>query len=73
MNQKLSGMIKKELYHIIRDKQTLAITILLPVIMLLLYGYALTLDLSDVKTRIIDNDKTPVSRNFTTKFKAARN
>lgn len=72
MNQKLSGMIKKEIYHIIRDKQTLAITILLPVIMLLLYGYALTLDLSDVKTRIIDNDKTPVSRNFTTKFKAAK-
>ena len=72
MNRKLTGMIRKEIFHILRDKQTLMITILLPVIMLLLYGYALTLDLKDINTRIIDYDKTQISRNFSTKFKAAK-
>jgi ABC-2 type transport system permease protein len=71
MNQRIKGMIKKEFMHILRDYQTLIITLLMPVTMLLLYGYALTLDLKDIKTGIIDYDRTPQSRDLSTKFKAS--
>ena len=68
MNIRLKGMIRKEFYHIFRDKQTLLIILSLPVLMMLLYGYAISLDLRDVETRIIDFDQTQVSRDFANRF-----
>ena len=64
-------MIKKEYYHIFRDYMTLIITILMPMLMLLLYGYALTLDLKDIPTGIIDYDNTPTSKDFIKTFEAS--
>ena len=68
MNIRLKGMIRKEFFHILRDKQTLLIILSLPVLMMLLYGYAISLDLRDVETRIIDFDQTQVSRDFANRF-----
>ena len=39
----------KEFLHIVRDPQTLAIVILMPVIMMFLYGYALNSDIHDAQ------------------------
>lgn len=44
---RLSALVRKEARHILRDSQTLAIVVLMPVVMMFLYGYALTLDVSD--------------------------
>ena len=64
MNKTLLSIIQKEFRHIVRDKQTLTILFLMPVLMLFLYGYAITLEMKNIKTVIVDLSKTPQSRSF---------
>jgi ABC-2 type transport system permease protein len=51
---RILAVMRKEVRHILRDAQTLAIVIAMPVIMMFLYGYALTLDIRDLPTLIED-------------------
>ena len=44
----------KELHHITRDARSLAMALAMPVMMLLLYGYALSLDVDHIRTVIYD-------------------
>ena len=48
----------KELHHITRDARSLAMALAMPVMMLLLYGYALSLDVDHIQTVIYDQDGT---------------
>lgn len=68
MNQILRSIAKKEFTHIWRDPQTLAIIIAMPIIMLFLYGYAITLEMRNIETAIVDLSKTPESRALTEKI-----
>ena len=43
-----------------------------PVMMLLLYGYALSLDVDRVPTMIYDQDQTPASRELIRQFQGSR-
>ena len=62
----------KELHHITRDSRSLALALLMPVMMLLLYGYALSLDVDHIQTMIYDQDGTDASRNLTRQFQGSR-
>lgn len=59
---RIRAVVSKEIRHILRDPQTLAIVIAMPVIMMFLYGYALTLDIRDLAVAVEDNDDSPESR-----------
>ena len=50
----LSAFIVKELRHILRDRQTLAILLLLPLAQVVLFGYALRTDVNEVRVAIVD-------------------
>jgi ABC-2 type transport system permease protein len=50
----LRGFIVKEFRHILRDRQTLAILLLLPLAQVILFGYALRTDVRGVRTVIVD-------------------
>lgn len=50
----LAGLLRKELYHIARDRRTLAVLVLLPVVQVLLFGYAIRTDIQDVRVAVID-------------------
>ena len=65
MNNILISILKKEFRHIVRDPQTLMIILVLPVIMLFLYGYAITLEMKEIEMVIVDHSKTPQSRQYT--------
>ena len=39
----LGGLLRKEVYHILRDRRTLAVIVLMPVVQVVLYGYAIPL------------------------------
>ena len=52
----------KELKHIIRDWQTLTIILGMPVVMMFLYGYALTMDLKNVPVAVESPEITPEVR-----------
>ena len=63
--------VRKEIIHIIRDPQTLALVIIMPVMMLVLMGYAVSADIEDIPTAIVDYSKTDVSRRFIDRYWAS--
>ena len=69
---RLRAVANKELLHIVRDPLTLALALVIPMILLTLFGYALTLDVDDVPLIIWDQDETPASRDFLSAFSASR-
>ena len=50
----LLGLLRKEMYHILRDRRTLVVLVLLPVVQVLLFGYAIRTDIENVRVAIID-------------------
>jgi ABC-2 type transport system permease protein len=62
------AIFRKELIHIRRDPRSLILIILLPIIMLLIYGYALTFDVKHVATIIYDQEQSQITRDFIKKF-----
>jgi ABC-2 type transport system permease protein len=59
---------KKEFKHILRDPRSLIIAILMPILMTFLYGYAINLDIKNIKIAILDFDQTADSRELTSRF-----
>lgn len=59
---RVRAVMRKEFIHIFRDARTLAVVIVLPVLMLILYGYAINLDVRHLRTAILDEDRTSTSR-----------
>jgi ABC-2 type transport system permease protein len=50
----LAGFVQKEVRHVLRDRQTLAILLLLPLAQVLLFGYALRTDVREVRMVVVD-------------------
>jgi ABC-2 type transport system permease protein len=59
---------RKELHQIVRDRRTLSILLLAPVMFLLLYGYALNFDIKHVTLAVEDRDGTVASRALVAAF-----
>jgi ABC-2 type transport system permease protein len=65
---KIKFIAIKEMRHILRDSRSLTIAILMPILMTFLYGYAINLDIKNIKLAILDLDKTQASRELARKF-----
>jgi ABC-2 type transport system permease protein len=50
----LIGLLRKEAYHIRRDRRTLAVIILMPVVQVVLFGFAIRTDVENVRLAIVD-------------------
>ena len=50
----LWGLLRKEVYHILRDRRTLTVLVLLPVVEVILFGYSIRTDVRDVRLAIVD-------------------
>lgn len=55
------SFFKKEVYHITRDKLTLSIMLSLPMVLLLVLGYAISTDIKNVPFVVLDESKSTVS------------
>jgi ABC-2 type transport system permease protein len=64
MSKILTSIVRKEFMHIWRDPQTLMIILVWPVIMLLLFSYAITLEMRGIPTAVVDKSDTPASRHL---------
>jgi ABC-2 type transport system permease protein len=63
------AVFRKEAIHIRRDPFSLLQIILMPVILLLLYGYALTFDIKNVTLAIYDQENSQLSEDFINRFR----
>ena len=66
------AMARKEFIHIFRDPRSLGMGIAMPMIMLILFGYALTLDVDKVPVVIWDQNRSLVSRELVSRFLGSR-
>ncbi len=64
--QRIRSLIKKEFIQLKRDRTTLAMIIMLPIMQLLLFGYAINMDPKHLPTAIISRDNTFLSRSIVT-------
>lgn len=62
---------RKELLHIVRDRRTLVVMFIIPVVQLFLMGYAATTDIKRVRTVVLDFDRTPQSRELVETYRAS--
>ena len=58
------AIARKEIYHLIRDFRSLYLAFALPLLLILLFGYALSLDVDKVETVILDQEQTDLSRDL---------
>lgn len=62
------AVFKKEYLHIIRDPVSLALSFLMPALLLFLFGYAINFDIKDAKICVLDQDKSSYSRELIKNF-----
>ncbi|MDR7420252.1 MAG: ABC transporter permease [Armatimonadota bacterium] len=70
--RRLAAIIVKEFIQLVRDRRTLAMALLMPVIQLLLFGYAITTDVEHLPTIVLDQSRSRESRELIQRFTNSR-
>lgn len=62
--RRVAAIARKEMLHILRDPRSLAVAVAMPLVLVVLYGYALDMELKDLRVGILDLDRTVASRDL---------
>jgi ABC-2 type transport system permease protein len=68
MQARIIPIIRKEFIHIIRDPRTLVVMFVMPLMQLILLGYAATSDVRNIPLAVYDQDRSPQSRHLIDAF-----
>jgi ABC-2 type transport system permease protein len=66
--QRFIAVARKEFIHVVRDWRSLVLAIAIPMLLIALFGYALTMDLKNVPTAVWDQSRTAESRELLSLF-----
>jgi ABC-2 type transport system permease protein len=69
---RLRGLMRKEFYQILRDPSSIAIAFLLPVLLLLIFGYGVSLDAEHVPIALVVEQPSADTASFTGRFQQSR-
>jgi ABC-2 type transport system permease protein len=69
MKTLIVSIAKKEILHIIRDKRTMMLILFLPILQLIIFGYAASVDVKHLSTVIINHDGHYQSRELIANFR----
>jgi len=69
---RLRGLMRKECLQILRDPSSIAIAFLLPVVLLLLFGYGVSLDAEHVPVTLVVEQPSVATARFTSGFLGSR-
>jgi ABC-2 type transport system permease protein len=70
--RRIGAVARKEIIHVVRDWRSMSMAISIPLFQLILFGWALTLDVDRVPLAIWDQSNTPESREFVAEFASSR-
>ena len=70
MNQFFS-FVKKEFYHIWRDKRTMFILLGMPIVQIIIFGFALTNEVKNSEIAILDKSKDAATAQLISEIKAS--
>jgi ABC-2 type transport system permease protein len=68
---RLGAIARKEWIQLRRDKRSMILSFVLPLFLLLFFGYAITWDVSDIPIAVLDQDRTPESRALLEAFRSS--
>src|ERR1700677_2377219 len=71
MWQRLRCMIRKEFIQALRDPRMRAMLVMPPLIQLMIFGYAASLDVDNAKIAWMDQDRSPESRELLSEFEGS--
>jgi len=74
MNRLFYGLVpicRKEILHIVRDRGTLFFALLLPILQLFLFGFAIDTNIRQIPTAVFDESRTQASRDLLQRFAAS--
>ncbi len=71
IRSRLFPIMIKEFIHILRDPRSLGIVFVMPVMMVFLFGYAIDMDLKNVRLGVCDLSRSPASRDLVEKLEAS--
>jgi ABC-2 type transport system permease protein len=66
--RRIAALIRKETYQVLRDPSSIAIGIVMPAMLVLLFGYGLSLDVTNVPLAIVLEDPSPDARDLAAGF-----
>lgn len=70
--RRVISLVKKEVRQVVRDPSSIAIGIVLPVVLILLFGYGMSLDVTNVPVAIVLEDSSPASAELAASFELSR-
>lgn len=65
------ALVRKEFIHIRRDPRSLAMAFAMPLLLLVLFGYAITMDINNLNVSVYDQDRSSASRDYVERFRAS--
>jgi ABC-2 type transport system permease protein len=68
---RLGGLIRKEFIVVTRDRGTIAMLVVLPIMLLILFGFAIQFDPKHLPTAIISYDNSPLTRSYVSALEAS--
>ena len=69
---RVRAIARKEFTHIVRDPRSLGMAVVIPMLLLVLFGYALKLDVENVPMTVWDQSDSQISREFISRFEGSR-
>lgn len=66
------SLIKKEFFHILRDKCSLFVLLAMPIAQILIFGFALTNEVKDARIAILDQSKDGHTEGLIQRIEASR-
>ena len=71
MFERIRQMLIKEFIQVFRDPRMRAVIFVIPCMQVLVIGYAVNMDVRDIRTAVYDLDNTPASRELMARFSAS--
>jgi len=69
--KQLLTFIRKEFHHILRDKRSMLVLLGLPVVQLLIFGFAITTETRNASIAVLDNSKDEATQNIITRIESS--
>ncbi|HEX6172381.1 MAG TPA: hypothetical protein VF089_00100, partial [Candidatus Binatia bacterium] len=67
-SRRISALVRKEAKQMLRDPSSIAIGIIMPVLLILLFGYGLSLDVTRVPVAVVLEDPSPAATELAAGF-----
>lgn len=69
--RRVVAIARKEVLHVVRDPRSLYLALGMPVVLLVLFGFGVSFDMDHLPVAVIDDDRTPLSRDVTERMFAS--